>query len=227
MNIFTNNYKKLRQENIDNSVKLKKENRIVIEEMMEYITSNSIALFEVEILKKDLIGIAMEAEEEGIRFIEKLGVSKKEFCNSLLEDAMKKKTFESILLIAKNILLCVAAYNTFFFLMLGCPEKYGLVLSGLIYASIFVGISEFIELKARGKFGYAKDGRNRMLKIEGIFLLLWFIHIISPAGRLLENKLLFIGNGWVVTLLVLAITIFVWLFNNYYWNKQAEKYNWR
>ena len=75
MMIFKNAYKELKQENIDNSVKLRRENRLMIEEMMDYITANSIALFEIEILKKDLIGIAMEAETEKVSLMSKLGVS--------------------------------------------------------------------------------------------------------------------------------------------------------
>ena len=112
--------------------------------------------------------------------------------------------------------------------MLGCPDKFGVVLSVLVYACVFIGISDFIELKAKGKYGYDKDGKNRAVKIEGIFILLWIIHstIISPRFDLRDTHI-FVGNGWLVTGLLLAVTIMIWLGNNYYWNKQSEKYNWK
>ena len=160
MMILKNVYKELKQENIDNSVKLKRENRLMIEEMMEYITANSIALFEVEILKKDLIGIAMEAEMEKVSLKNKLGVSKKEFCDSLLVDAMKKRPFEVVLWWITRIMIAIAILNTFMFVTLGCPDKFGVVLGVLVYACVFIGISEFIELKAKGKYGYDKITRR-------------------------------------------------------------------
>lgn len=228
MMILKNAYKELKQENIDNSVKLKRENRLMIEEMMEYITANSIALFEVEILKKDLIGIAMEAEMEKVSLKNKLGVSKKEFCDSLLVDAMKKRPFEVVLWWITRIMIAIAILNTFMFVMLGCPNKFGVVLSVLVYSCVFIGISEFIELKAKGKYGYDKDGKNRTIKIEGIFVLLWIVHsaIISPRFDL-RDTYIFQGNGWLVTGVLIVITVLIYLFNNYYWNKQSEKYNWK
>ena len=228
MMILKNAYKELKQENIDNSVKLKRENRLMIEEMMEYITANSIALFEVEILKKDLIGIAMEAEMEKVSLKNKLGVSKKEFCDSLLVDAMKKRPFEVLLWWITRIMIAIAILNTFMFVMLGCPNKFGVVLSVLVYSCVFIGISEFIELKAKGKYGYDKDGKNRTIKIEGIFVLLWIVHsaIISPRFDL-RDTYIFQGNGWLVTGVLIVITVLIYLFNNYYWNKQSEKYNWK
>lgn len=228
MMIFKNAYKELKQENIDNSVKLRRENRLMIEEMMDYITANSIALFEIEILKKDLIGIAMEAETEKVSLKSKLGVSKKEFCDSLLKDAMKKNPFEIVLLWITHMMIAIAGFNTMIFLLLGCPNKFGVVLSALVYSCVFIGISEFIELKAKGKYGYDKAGKNRMIKIEGIFLLLWIIYttIVSPRFDLLDTYIL-TGNGWKVTGTLLVLTVLIYLFNNFYWNKQSEKYNWK
>jgi len=228
MKFLSNDYAKLKQDNIDNSVKLKRENRVMIEEMMDYITANSIALFEVEILKKDLIGIAMEAEMEEVSLSNKLGVSKKEFCDSLLVDAMKKRPLEVVLLWITRIMIAIAILNTFMFVMLGCPDKFGVVLSVLVYSCVFIGISEFIELKAKGKYGYDKEGKNRTIKIEGIFLVLWIIHCTTISPRFdLHDTYIFVGNGWIVTGVLLVLTAVIYLFNNYYWNKQSEKYNWK
>ena len=113
------------------------------------------------------------------------------------------------------------------YILAPCPNKFGVVLSALVYSCVFIGISEFIELKAKGKYGYDKAGKNRMIKIEGIFLLLWIIYttIVSPRFDLLDTYIL-TGNGWKVTGTLLVLTVLIYLFNNFYWNKQSEKYNW-
>ena len=72
MSILNNNYKKLKQENIDESVKLKSENRRMIERMTSYLSTKKISLYELEVIKKDIIGMAVEAENEGVSLQEKI-----------------------------------------------------------------------------------------------------------------------------------------------------------
>jgi len=55
MSILNNNYKKLKQGNIDESVKLKSENRRMIERMMSYLSTRKISLYELEVIKKTLL----------------------------------------------------------------------------------------------------------------------------------------------------------------------------
>lgn len=73
MKLFYNKYRELKQENIDESVKLNSENRKKIEGMMNYMVSNNISLFEIEILKKNLIGRAIEAENMEMDLEDQLG----------------------------------------------------------------------------------------------------------------------------------------------------------
>ena len=79
MNLLYNDYQKIKQDNKDENARLKPENRKAIERMTEYISYNDVALFELEVIKKDLIGLAAEAEEEGVDFLPKLGMEEKEF----------------------------------------------------------------------------------------------------------------------------------------------------
>ena len=58
--------------------------------MLEYLSSFSIPMFEEEVIKKDLIGMAKEAEIEQISLEEKLGMSSKEFCDNLIENETER-----------------------------------------------------------------------------------------------------------------------------------------
>ena len=83
MKCLRNDYARLKQDNVDESVKLQYENRRIIERITDYISSKKVSLFELEIIKKDLIGIATEAEIEELTFVDKLGMKEKAFCDSL------------------------------------------------------------------------------------------------------------------------------------------------
>lgn len=103
MNLFHNNYNQLMQDNIDAMANLSAKNWNILKKMFEYMSSYNVSLFELEIIKKDMIGIALEADAEGVDINQKLGMNDKEFCDSLLSDALTKHYDEEILLIIKNI----------------------------------------------------------------------------------------------------------------------------
>lgn len=90
MGLFYNNYQKLRQENIDNSLELSDANYAMLDRMIQYISAHNISLFELEVVKKDLIGLAAQAEKNQGSLEDMLGVPEREFCNTLMEGAMKK-----------------------------------------------------------------------------------------------------------------------------------------
>ena len=83
MKLLHNKYKKIRQENIEESAKLKLKNRRMIERMADYLSTKKISLYELEVIKKDIIGMAIEAELEGVLLRDKIGISEKEFVNNI------------------------------------------------------------------------------------------------------------------------------------------------
>ena len=103
MKCLRNDYARLKQDNVDESVKLQYENRRIIERITDYISSKKVSLFELEIIKKDLIGIAAEAEAEEISMEEKLGVSEKEFADNLSLETEGKSFLEQSILFGRYI----------------------------------------------------------------------------------------------------------------------------
>lgn len=222
MSLLSNNYEILRQENIDESVQLKGENYRMLDRMIQYISAHDIAMFELEILKKDLIGIAKEAELEHVAFEEKIGIPEKEFCDNLLDDSMKKRHMDSIVLLIRDISLGICLWNTLIFLLLGCPRIYGLTLNVLFYAGIMVAFEQIIAKKLKGRDQYNKGKKNKVIIfiVSVILFLIWFC---LPIDKLFLIR----GNGWLISISCIVITSLIYFGNNYYWNRQSKKYNWK
>ena len=222
MKMFQNNYQRLRQENIDESVSLLEENYDTLSRMMHYMMGHNISLFELEVIKKDLIGIAKEAEVEGISLESKLGVSEREFCNSLLVDAVRKKPLDNVFLQCKDVFLAVCLINALEFFCSGFPREYGLCLSALLYGVGVVLTKEIAFDKIRKRATYSKN-RNLINLVSGLCsAALVFAWIVSPG----EDIFLISGNGWTITAILIFVTVFAFLVNNLYWNKQSERYSW-
>lgn len=225
MKLFYNKYRELKQENIDESVKLNSENRKKIERMMNYMVSNNISLFEIEILKKDLIGRAIKAENMEINLEDQLGKDQKRFCDSLITSGMKKNYLDLLLLFVRDMMLAIAIFNTIIFVLLGAPREYGIMVGVLLFAGIFAGLMQFVEMKMKAKLGYSKDGKNSKRKVEIFLFVLWFICLLATKRYNMFDTVVLEGNGWGMTSGLLAIAVMVELLNNLYWNAQSKKFN--
>lgn len=83
MNIFQNNYTKLLDENERAEKKLSFKNIANIRNAINYFRGQGTSLFELEVIKKDMISLAQEAEIENLSLEEKLGMSIPEFCENM------------------------------------------------------------------------------------------------------------------------------------------------
>ena len=229
MSLLYNNYQKIRQDNKDENAKLKPENRKSIERMMDYLALNNVSLFELEVIKKDLIGIATEAELEELTFADKLGMKEKAFCDSLLHGAMKNRRFEKALILARNLSIFTAAATIYFYITTGFPEKYGLVTSVCVAVSFFVLLFEVLGLdKAfKKKFIYNDyvESNGKMIATVAAILIIWKVDFGKLFG--ISNIAFIYGNGTVISIVTLVVAVALFLANNYYWDKQSEKYEWK
>ena len=63
MSLFYNNYKRLVQENNDAYSEIPIKSYKVLDNMFKYLETFEVSLFELEVIKKDLIGLAKQVEE--------------------------------------------------------------------------------------------------------------------------------------------------------------------
>lgn len=188
--------------------------------MLEYLSSFSIPMFEEEVIKKDLIGMAKEAEIEQISLEEKLGISSKEFCDNLIENeterTRKRKVEEQILELAVNFVW----YLTVFWLI-------GALLDaepGKLYASdmLFAFFAALSDVWLPGKRIMAWDKRKEYLR-----------HLIKIGSLVLVvftdvwTDLAITGNGFVIGRCLILLSVLAAFISTNYWKKQSQKYDWK
>lgn len=222
MGILYSAYDILKQENNDESVKLKRDHRLVIERVISYISSKRVSLFELELIKKDMLGLAMEAESEGISLKNKLGVSEKQFAESISLETEGESMHEQILLFFRKMMLCVCGAYFLFFLLSGAPKEYGITLDVVFYGVIIVFLHDYLDKIVENRFIYSENSkkiRRYISIVEFIGIIIWF--------QIPFDFILIPGNGWIVGMILFVLALVVHIVNHIYWNKQSEKYNWK
>ena len=193
----------------------------MIVRMIQYIYAHNISLFELEVVKKDLIGIAAQADENQVSLEDILGMPGKEFCNTLVEGAMKKNYFEHLLLSLKDMAVIICIFHLLGFIVNGCPRDYGLTWSVFFYGVIIAFLQDFIHHTLQKRIIYNRHAKKWNGLIYTIFFLLLLLWLSLPFDSFIIS-----GNGWEITLAVIAVTAILFFGNNLYWNRQSRKYNW-
>lgn len=228
MSLFRNNYKELVLENECRLSEISGENFKTLDNMFKYLRTFEVSLFELEMIRKDLIGLAKEAEMEGVTFLDKIGMPEKEFCDSLVKDGIKPSHLEKALpRISSLIIISFICYTTFWTLI-GMPEDYSFPVSSVAWVPVFwVFIFLVIRKLERKGVEYSFSGKNRNKKRVYNFLAL-LSFIILCAWDLPESMDFTIpGNGKVIFFTLLILSVVSFFGNNYYWDKLSEKYNWK
>ncbi|MDO4452613.1 MAG: hypothetical protein Q4B89_07315 [Lachnospiraceae bacterium] len=226
MKILENNYTKIVDENIVSLNKLQASNAQKVLDIVEYFRGKGISLFELEVIKKDMIGFAKEADIEQISLEEKLGIPIQKFCENMGKEESSTRCKEHILKILKNIVyISTICYAVEFFLY-KMPIKWGISLWDIsFYCAVVLlnyGIDYLID-----KFVFDP---SKIKWLSRLRILLWILYItIVYILMIYTENLMFIivGNGWVILCTLILLSLIVCFVNNYYWNKQSEKYNWK
>lgn len=228
MSLFCNNYKKLVRENKYELAEISGKNFKVLDNMFKYLMTFEISLFELEVIKKDLIGLTKEAEAEGKSFLDKLGMPEKEFCDSLIKDGIKPSYLERAVPLARSVIIMLFICYSFLWIIEGKPDVYGfpgfLVIVGAvawIYDSIVIRKLE------RKKEEYSFAGKDRKKKLLYSFLVFLSIYILMIWDVTDGMTFTIPGNGRVIFFILLVLSIVSFFGNNYYWDRVSEKYNWK
>lgn len=89
--------KKLRRENNQQGKQLTKENIEILTDMVAYLHSSDLCEYDIEVIRKELIGMALEAQLRGENFSYVIGDDLKAFCKELIKNGRKKTPYEKVL----------------------------------------------------------------------------------------------------------------------------------
>lgn len=225
MSLFNNNYRRLRDENNKEITKLSEKNWEPLKRMMDYTASFDVSLFELEVIKKDLIGIAREADAQNEELEEKIGIPEKEFCQSLIKGIMKRSRWEQVILAVHYVMCLLFLFYTVEFTFMGFPLDYGITLWNLLFA-LLCGCSEFAVYRGiLPRTIYMPEKKRKTIRL--LTYVLWLLVVIPLTISGKAEFFIIHGNGWVILALFAALTALVNYGNNYYWDKCSEKYNWQ
>ena len=92
-----NPLKQIRKENNQTEKQLSKENAVLMTDMIVYLHSGSLCEYDLEIIRKELIGMALEAQLRGDSAQSVFGDDPQAFCDELMKQGRKKTGYESAL----------------------------------------------------------------------------------------------------------------------------------
>lgn len=92
-----NKLRALRKTNRQLSKKLDYINKPIYFDISTYLLGSRLYVEKIEETKQDILYIMLEAQEQGISFDTKLGISVKTFCDEIIQCSIKKTIFESLL----------------------------------------------------------------------------------------------------------------------------------
>ena len=228
MSLFYNNYKRLVQENNDAYSEIPIKSYKVLDNMFKYLETFEVSLFELEVIKKDLIGLAKEADREGVAFVDKLGVPEKEFCDSLVKDGIRPSHLEHAIPVARTIAVVMFLCYTFFWLWQWMPAEYGVsvfvVEMGLAAWLFDCAMLRRLERKRKAYSFAGADKKKKTFYDLLMGLIIFLIIILELPGNI---EFIIRGDGRVIFFILFMLSIAALFGNNYYWDKRSEEYDWR
>lgn len=215
----------LRKENNTQDNELSKENSAVMTDIVCYLRSSNLCEYDLEIIRKELIGMALEAQLRGGLFGDVVGEDYKAFCRELMRNGRQKTTYEKALgsLYTFTFAFMVLYIAEIFFsstfsnmLKLGqfaMPITLGFVIGTLIAMGMGYGIYYYF---TKSSFEFSKKNRKiRILYVIG-FAIVWTAALLFRF--LLDKTVLLTINCLYPIIGLAAAFIMIKLLNDRYTN---------
>lgn len=211
--------KKLRRENNQQGKQLTKENNEILTDMVVYLHSSDLCEYDIEVIRKELLGMALETQLRGENFSNVIGDNFKVFCKELIKNGRKKTPYEKVLeflfivtygvgaLLLFQIIVQVTygiikkGINSFSFDM---PITLGFVVMAICGVIAGYGIVYFV---SKNSFELSnKKSKKYKILIIGVVEIIFVIMVLS--NFLLRNIVLFSMNFlYIIIVLLLAFIV--------------------
>lgn len=227
MNPFRNELKKINKENDVQSAYIEsRDNYLAVQNMVRYLSSSSLSLFQIQIIRKDLIGIALEGEKEGLTLQEKLGVAPKEFCDDIIRNGENNARREHLLNVAVNTLqytflwLCLR-----FFFFESTPMTFTIVWSDVATVLVYYLGGAFLASYIRNKLSIYSSPVLRWLPHSLVFFLLMVAYTLGILFYAPISQPIFTAeNGYLVIAAAAVAAAAASVLANIYWRRCAKRY---
>lgn len=226
MTIFTNQLRHLEKENRYTLKQITdKSNRQLVVRMVKYLSASPLPLYQVQVIRKDLIGMALEAEKEHMKLADKIGIETKQFCDEVIKSSGGSARWEhamvSLLTVLQtSIIIYPTQWLLGFFKWTSVSVSFAYLCWLLIWVVFGVFLPEYLDRKFsiyQNKYGCFISYSCRLLALLGY---VWAV--CSPWG----SSVFFLagGWGWVILILFVILALTATYGMNLHWAKCAENY---
>lgn len=206
--------KKLRKENNEKGKQLTKENNKILTDMVVYLHSGNLCEYDIEIMRRELLGMALEAQARNDSFENTIGSDHKAFCDELMKNGRKKTKYEKALETSSILVFGVGVLVLYEIVlnMIVTVIKFGLnslsfeipVAWGFIITTVFCVIAAYVFVHIISKHSFS-------MNLQRYQVLFGFAFAVFFAGftfiKITMNKMILFS----VNFLYLALPI-VFLF---------------
>lgn len=214
--MFKNEKTVLEKENNKQSLKLKDKDNATIKKIMESMNIFKVNSYDAQVIKRDLIGMAQEANLRDSNLKEFIGSDPKEFARDLIANSNGPSKIEIVL----NFLSMVSVYIVFWSIAFGFGNddilSWGISIEDILSLSIMVLIV-FVGEGVLAPFVASKLGFEKVLSyVVPIILIILFSLIVAPIN----------SNTYISTVnlkYVVAIFVLVYLLSKYLTSKNIHK----
>lgn len=220
---MANKLEKLRKENNAQDKQLSKENGTIITDMVCYLRSSDLCDYDIEIIRKELTGMALEAQLRNEKFNDVVSDDYKTLCDELVKNGRQKTLYEKTLevlyilvygigaLYVIEILFSSTIINIFKSGQFTMP-----ITSGFVISSLFaVGIA-FCTYYYFTKKSFELSKHNRKVQILFIigFAAAWTATVLIKV--FMKNNVLFSINClYPIVLVAIAFMVIKFLSDRY------------
>lgn len=218
---MVNELSALKTQNKITTEKLTDINQKILSRILKYVQISRIAAFDREIIRKDLIGMAMESEKRQKTLSDIIGDDEKSWCDSIVDSYGKVSLKELTLSILNQLSLWWFILGFIWFNITPSTVKINIgdLSVFLVYALVLTIYNFFISYK----FAFISSTKQSL--IEFMFCIIVTL-LIAQIARTSQEIVLFSIQNYVIHL----IFGIIWGISTFLYNKlihkQATKINW-
>lgn len=213
----------LKKENKLREAFIVEEDRGIIKKMLTYMEAKRISIFELEVIHKELIGMALEANQRGESLHATIGKDEKVFCDDMIEGSKKQTLKETLIMTIQQFVFCYAVYIVVSVFFLSNPMRVELSSGLIIFLPLWSLVWAIISHVIGGRYIYEKGIKKYIPPV----LILFSVLVLCEIEDMLRIPTGIYVNGILLSGVVLLISLGVRLYYNHYIHQVSKKYQWQ
>lgn len=224
MMLFHNKLHELELENTDSFQSIQNtESRREIGNMVKYLSASSLSLYQIQIIRKDLIGMAAEGEQNNLSVKDILGREPKEFCDEIIENSGEHAGWEHFMRLLLEILqISALVYLIQFIFINSVPASYGIDYAFIVWLVVWCAGGVFLPDYINRKSSVQPKPYGRYL--GWLCRLLAFLSFAWLISSPLAGQFVIRANGWLIIAVILLMLAGTTVGMNRHWANCAQRF---